>query len=127
MRTGRQRSSTESTCRSIHSGSCGYGYIWPDEPLGWDVRSPSTHALGSMLVLVAELVSSSSADKVGGPVAAHAAGHAHDPRAIMRIPLLPVAFDYLGLTSLAMRPRFRGCLETAQGFSSFCLNSALLL
>lgn len=26
---------------SIHEGSCGYGYIWPDEPLGWDVAALS--------------------------------------------------------------------------------------
>ena len=23
---------------SIHEGSCGYGYLFKDEPLGWDVR-----------------------------------------------------------------------------------------
>ena len=29
---------------SIHEGSCGYGYIWPDEPLGWDVAAlPDSH------------------------------------------------------------------------------------
>lgn len=29
---------------SIHEGSCGYGYIWPDEPLGWDVAAmPDVH------------------------------------------------------------------------------------
>ncbi|KAI8471576.1 MAG: RlpA-like double-psi beta-barrel-protein domain-containing protein-containing protein [Monoraphidium minutum] len=26
---------------SIHKGSCGYGYIWKDEPLGWDVAAAS--------------------------------------------------------------------------------------
>lgn len=24
---------------SIHEGSCGYNYIFPDEPLGWDVAA----------------------------------------------------------------------------------------
>lgn len=24
---------------NIHQGSCGYGYIFPDEPLGWDVAA----------------------------------------------------------------------------------------
>lgn len=29
---------------SIHEGSCGYGYIWEDEPLGWDVAAiPDVH------------------------------------------------------------------------------------
>lgn len=29
---------------SIHEGSCGYGYIWPDEPRGWDVAAlPDVH------------------------------------------------------------------------------------
>lgn len=29
---------------SIHEGSCGFGYIWPDEPLGWDVAAlPDAH------------------------------------------------------------------------------------
>ncbi|GMH39983.1 hypothetical protein BSKO_07887 [Bryopsis sp. KO-2023] len=29
---------------SIHEGSCGYGYIWPDEPLGWDKAAmPDVH------------------------------------------------------------------------------------
>lgn len=29
---------------SIHHGSCGYGYIWEDEPLGWDVAAlPDVH------------------------------------------------------------------------------------
>lgn len=28
----------------IHHGSCGYGYIWEDEPLGWDVAAlPDVH------------------------------------------------------------------------------------
>jgi hypothetical protein len=25
--------------RSIHKGACNYGYIWPSEPLGWDVAA----------------------------------------------------------------------------------------
>lgn len=25
--------------RSIHRGSCDYGYLWSDEPLGWDVAA----------------------------------------------------------------------------------------
>lgn len=29
---------------NIHEGSCGYGYIWEDEPLGWDVAAlPDVH------------------------------------------------------------------------------------
>lgn len=29
---------------SIHEGSCGYGNIWEDEPLGWDVAAiPDVH------------------------------------------------------------------------------------
>ncbi|GMH39085.1 hypothetical protein BSKO_06983 [Bryopsis sp. KO-2023] len=29
---------------NIHEGSCGYGYIWKDEPLGWDVAAlPDVH------------------------------------------------------------------------------------
>lgn len=29
---------------SIHEGSCGYGYIWEDEPMGWDVAAiPDVH------------------------------------------------------------------------------------
>lgn len=24
---------------SIHKGSCDYGYIWKNEPLGWDVAA----------------------------------------------------------------------------------------
>lgn len=29
---------------SIHEGSCGFGYLWEDEPLGWDVAAlPDVH------------------------------------------------------------------------------------
>jgi hypothetical protein len=36
---GVHRSDPIAIARSIHKGACNYGYIWPSEPLGWDVAA----------------------------------------------------------------------------------------